>query len=117
MFFTHDSAQFTALKLTNHAEIMEPSEENMKTLMSMGFADVTQMKRALRLAKNDVNEAVAILTNEQPGGSYDTLDEVEMKDLGKGNKTDDGRSAPDPPPPSYDEAVEPVEVRLDMSDE
>ncbi len=92
----------------------------MKTLMSMGFADVTQMKRALRLAKNDVNEAVAILTNEQPGGSYDTLDEVEMKDLGhvgKGNKTDDGRSAPDPPPPSYDEAVEPVEVRLDMSDE
>lgn len=89
---------------------MEPNEENMKTLMSMGFVDVTAMKRALRLAKNDVNEAVAILTNEQPGSSYDTLDEVEMKDLGKGNKSEDVRHGPDPPPPSYDEAVEPVEV-------
>ena len=89
---------------------MEPSEENMKTLMSMGFADVTAIKRALRLAKNDVNEAVAILTNEQPGSSYDTLDDVEMKDMGKGSKSGDTGSAPDPPPPSYDEAVEPVEV-------
>ena len=30
-----------------------------------GFPDVAEIKRALRLAKNDLNEAVAILTNEQ----------------------------------------------------
>ena len=31
----------------------------------MGFPDIAEIKRALRLAKNDLNEAVAILTNEQ----------------------------------------------------
>ncbi|XP_071490931.1 ubiquitin carboxyl-terminal hydrolase 24-like [Diadema antillarum] len=91
---------------------MEPSEENVQMLINMGFSDMTHIKKALRLGQNDVNEAVAILTQEQPGLSYDTVDEVEMKDAPGSQRRTVGsqhRQAPDPPPPSYDEAVEPIE--------
>ena len=44
---------------------MESEDENISTLLCMGFPDIAEIKRALRLAKNDLNEAVAILTNEQ----------------------------------------------------
>ncbi|XP_071953763.1 ubiquitin carboxyl-terminal hydrolase 24-like [Antedon mediterranea] len=86
---------------------MEPSEERVNTLVNMGFSNVEQVRRALKLSHDDVNEAVAILTNEHSTNSFDTLDDIEMKDM------DGGRSnvhyGPDPPPPSYDEAVEPIE--------
>ncbi|XP_070563005.1 ubiquitin carboxyl-terminal hydrolase 24-like isoform X2 [Ptychodera flava] len=88
---------------------MEPNEEHVQTLLGMGFSDVSEIRKALRLGRNDVNEAVAILTNEQPGSSYDTLDDVEMKDLqGSSSNTNRSSGGGDPPPPSYDEAVEPV---------
>ena len=95
---------------------MDPNEDSLQMLIGMGFSDLTEIKRALSLSKNDLNEAVAILTNEQPGLSYDTVDEVvEMKDRGgsgksKGDRPDQVRFS-DPAPPSYDEAVEPDEVR------
>ncbi|XP_071800380.1 ubiquitin carboxyl-terminal hydrolase 24-like isoform X2 [Asterias amurensis] len=93
---------------------MDPNEDSLQMLIGMGFSDLTEIKRALSLSKNDLNEAVAILTNEQPGSSYDTVDEVvEMKDRGgsgksKGDRPDQVRFS-DPAPPSYDEAVEPDE--------
>ena len=51
-------------------------DENLSMLLSMGFPDINEIRRALRLAKNDVNEAVSILTNEQPLSSYGTVDDL-----------------------------------------
>ena len=51
-------------------------DENLSMLLSMGFPDINEIRRALRLAKNDVNEAVAILTNEAPLSSYGTVDDL-----------------------------------------
>uniref|UniRef100_A0A8D0HGX1 Ubiquitin carboxyl-terminal hydrolase 24 n=1 Tax=Sphenodon punctatus TaxID=8508 RepID=A0A8D0HGX1_SPHPU len=57
---------------------MESEEEqHMTTLLCMGFSDAAAIRRALRLAKNDINEAVALLTNERPGlhyGGYEPMD-------------------------------------------
>jgi len=39
-------------------------EENITTLLSMGFENIDDIRKALRLSKNDINEAVSILTNE-----------------------------------------------------
>ena len=44
-------------------------DEALSTLLAMGFPDLDEIKRALRMAKNDLNEAVAILTHEQPASS------------------------------------------------
>ncbi|XP_045061352.1 ubiquitin carboxyl-terminal hydrolase 24-like isoform X1 [Coregonus clupeaformis] len=50
---------------------METEEEqHMTTLLCMGFPDPVAIRKALRLAKNDINEAVALLTNESPGLGY-----------------------------------------------
>ncbi len=38
-------------------------EENMETLIAMGFADRELNRKALTKASNDINEAVTILTN------------------------------------------------------
>lgn len=49
----------------------------MTTLLCMGFSDPVTIRKALRLAKNDINEAVALLTNERPGldyGGYEPMD-------------------------------------------
>lgn len=46
----------------------------MTTLLCMGFSDAASIRRALRLAKNDINEAVALLTNERPGLHYEPMD-------------------------------------------
>ena len=51
-------------------------DENISMLLSMGFPDINEIRRALRASKNDVNEAVAILTNEQPLSSYGTIDDL-----------------------------------------
>lgn len=54
---------------------MESEEEqHMTTLLCMGFSDPAAIRRALRLAKNDINEAVALLTNERPGLHYEPMD-------------------------------------------
>lgn len=71
---------------------MESEEEqHMTTLLCMGFSEPAAIRTALRLANNDINEAVALLTNERPGLEYGG-----------------GRSYE--PPPAYHEVVEP-EVR------
>ena len=57
---------------------MEQEDENISTLLAMGFPDILEIKRALRLAKNDLNEAVAILTNEQPLSSYGTMTDLSL---------------------------------------
>ena len=57
---------------------MDQEDENISTLLAMGFPDMLEIKRALRLAKNDLNEAVAILTNEQPLSSYGTMSDLSL---------------------------------------
>jgi len=44
---------------------MEPSDENVQMLVAMGFPSESEVRRALKMAKNDMNEAVDILTNGQ----------------------------------------------------
>ena len=39
-------------------------DESITMLMAMGFDDLDEIRRALRIAKGDVNEAVGILTND-----------------------------------------------------
>lgn len=51
-------------------------DENLSMLLAMGFPDIGEIKKALRIAKNDINEAVAILTNEQP-----ISNEIDMHDM------------------------------------
>jgi hypothetical protein len=60
------------------------------------------------LANNDLNEAVAYLTNDHPTSSYDTLDDidVEMKELPRATQPIYGPA----PPPSYEEVVPEAEV-------
>ena len=69
---------------------MDVEDENISTLMAMGFPDIGEIKRALRMAKNDVNEAVAILTNDQSvtsyGPSIDLNIDVDMKDSATSTK-------------------------------
>ena len=85
---------------------MDANEEHVKTLLSMGFPSEPEIRKALRLGKNDLNEAVAYLTNEHPSSSYDALDDldVEMKDTTSRALVPAYGPAP---PPSYDEVVEP----------
>lgn len=71
---------------------MDVEDENISTLMAMGFPDITEIKRALRLSKNDLSEAVAILTNDQSVTSYgpvaDLNIDVDMKEVsGTASKT------------------------------
>lgn len=40
------------------------SDEQITMLMSMGFCDIDAIRKALALSKNDLNDAVAILTGE-----------------------------------------------------
>ncbi|CAB4058033.1 USP9_24 [Lepeophtheirus salmonis] len=57
--------------------IMNASDdENISTLLSMGFPDIDEIKKALSVAKNDLNEAVNLLT------SYEDID---MKDMSPPN--------------------------------
>ena len=86
---------------------MEGNEDHVQTLLSMGFGEV-ESRRALRLGKNDLNEAVAILTNEHPTQSYDALEDidVEMKDVqGKHGSSNYSPYYGPAPPPSYEEIM------------
>jgi len=80
---------------------MDGSDENLDMLCSMGFIRESA-KRALRLAKNDLNEAVAILTGDHPTSGFDTLYETETFSSPPQSSTVYGPSLP----PSYDTVVE-----------
>ncbi|XP_062568779.1 ubiquitin carboxyl-terminal hydrolase 24-like [Saccostrea cucullata] len=84
---------------------MEVEEEHVQTLLSMGFPE-SEIRRALRRAKNDLNEAVAYLTNDQTLPSdweeVDRMDDVEMKDIHP--RPSQTMYSPSPPP-SYDEVL------------
>ncbi|XP_052274227.1 ubiquitin carboxyl-terminal hydrolase 24-like isoform X2 [Dreissena polymorpha] len=66
---------------------MEVDEEHVQTLLSMGFPSELDIRKALRLSKNSLNDAVAILTNDHPTTSFDTLEDIEMEDIVKGSTT------------------------------
>lgn len=103
---------------------MESEEEqHMTTLLCMGFSDPATIRKALRLAKNDINEAVALLTNERPGldyGGYEPMDSGgPSPGLGGGPRGDGGGEGSGPsrggstgggggfdPPPAYHEVVD-----------
>lgn len=79
---------------------MEVEEEHVHTLLSMGFPE-SEIRRALRRAKNDLNEAVAYLTNDQTLPSdWEEVDDVEMKDIH--SRPSQTMYSPSPPP-SYDD--------------
>lgn len=102
----------------------------MTTLLCMGFSDPATIRKALRLAKNDINEAVALLTNERPGldyGGYEPMDSGGGPSPGPGGGPrgdgggDGGGGGPSrggstgggggfDPPPAYHEVVD-AEVR------
>lgn len=59
----------------------------------MGFSDVSLIRKALQLGKNDLNEAVSYLTCEVPMSSHETFNDVEMQEVNSQNYNQD--------PPSY----------------
>lgn len=85
---------------------MEVNQEHVNTLLNMGF-QYEDTRRALRLAKNDLNEAVAILTDDHPTTSYDTMYDIDV-DMRESYNTAQTTSTIYGPslPPTYDEAVE-----------
>lgn len=107
----------------------EANEAYVTTLLNMGFVDSAQIRKALSLAKNDLNEAVALLTGEDTRTSFD-FDDTEVKDTETQHGSDDGGmdipplvdprenedseifTAPGEPPPSYDEAMNPTAMVL-----
>uniref|UniRef100_A0A3P8XKY1 UBA domain-containing protein n=1 Tax=Esox lucius TaxID=8010 RepID=A0A3P8XKY1_ESOLU len=91
---------------------METEEEqHMTTLLCMGFPDAVAIRKALRLAKNDINEAVALLTNESPGLGYGYEPMESGPAPGPGSSGDgetSGRTGTGgfDPPPAYHDVVE-----------
>uniref|UniRef100_A0A8C5CHF3 Ubiquitin specific peptidase 24 n=1 Tax=Gadus morhua TaxID=8049 RepID=A0A8C5CHF3_GADMO len=88
---------------------METEEEqHMTTLLCMGFPDPVAIRKALRLAKNDINEAVALLTNESPGlgYGYEPMESGPTTGSGTGgdgeNSGRTGTGGFDPPPAYHD---------------
>ena len=60
---------------------MEPSDENITVLLGMGFDDIGKVRQALEISKNDLNEAVSVLTGEGNHDlSGDLMGDIEMKD-------------------------------------
>ena len=108
---------------------MEPSDENITMLLAMGFDDIGKVRQALKLSKNDLNEAVSILTGE---GSQDfcnepdPLGDVEMKDPQYRQTSDNimpslvevGPNIDQKQlPPSYDEVLSTAEDDMDANNE
>lgn len=96
---------------------METEEEqHITTLLCMGFPDPDVIRKALRLAKNDINEAVALLTNESPGlgYGYEPMESGPAPVLGSsGDGENNGRTGTGgfDPPPAYHDVVD-SEVRM-----
>lgn len=95
---------------------METEEEqHITTLLCMGFPDPDVIRKALRLAKNDINEAVALLTNESPGlgYGYEPMESGPAPGLSSGGDGENsGRTGTGgfDPPPAYHDVVD-SEVR------
>ncbi|XP_061894928.1 ubiquitin carboxyl-terminal hydrolase 24 isoform X2 [Entelurus aequoreus] len=91
---------------------METEEEqHITTLLCMGFPDPNVIRKALRLAKNDINEAVALLTNESPGlgYGYEPMESGPAPALStSGDGETSGRTGTGgfDPPPAYHDVVE-----------
>ncbi|MEQ2170516.1 hypothetical protein GOODEAATRI_001016 [Goodea atripinnis] len=91
---------------------METEEEqHITTLLCMGFPDPDVIRKALRLAKNDINEAVALLTNESPGlgYGYEPMESGPTTGLGSsGDGENSGRTGTSgfDPPPAYHDVVD-----------
>uniref|UniRef100_A0A3Q4I8Q2 Ubiquitin carboxyl-terminal hydrolase 24 n=1 Tax=Neolamprologus brichardi TaxID=32507 RepID=A0A3Q4I8Q2_NEOBR len=91
---------------------METEEEqHITTLLCMGFPDPDVIRKALRLAKNDINEAVALLTNESPGlgYGYEPMESGPNPGLGSsGEGENSGRTGTGgfDPPPAYHDVVD-----------
>lgn len=83
---------------------MEQTEKNVDTLFGMGFLDVEEIRSALRMSNNDLNEAVAILTNERYSGYPTAVDDVEMKDVTSTALVPTAAAAPPPPYASLPDA-------------
>ena len=87
------------------------SHENIETLCCMGFVR-EQAKQALRYAKNDLNEAVSILTGDHPTAGLETLFGLDSDSFETNNKstgTGPGSLVYGPSlPPSYDEVIDEV---------
>ena len=71
------------------------SDANVEMILSMGFPSESEVRRALKMAKNDLSDAIAILTNEPPSAPYEAMD----IDLTKDSGTSYGPHLP----PTYDE--------------
>ncbi|CAB1419753.1 unnamed protein product [Pleuronectes platessa] len=91
---------------------METEEEqHITTLLCMGFPDPDVIRKALRLAKNDINEAVALLTNESPGLGYG-YEPMESGPAPGSGSTGDGENSGRTgtggfdPPPAYHDVVD-----------
>ncbi|KAJ4943286.1 hypothetical protein JOQ06_005790 [Pogonophryne albipinna] len=91
---------------------METEEEqHITTLLCMGFPDPDVIRKALRLAKNDINEAVALLTNESPGlgYGYEPMESGPAPGVGStGDGESSGRTGTGgfDPPPAYHDVVD-----------
>ncbi|KAM9385228.1 ubiquitin carboxyl-terminal hydrolase 24 isoform 3-T3 [Pholidichthys leucotaenia] len=91
---------------------METEEEqHITTLLCMGFPDPDVIRKALRLAKNDINEAVALLTNESPGlgYGYEPMESRPAPGLSSsGDVENSGRTGTGgfDPPPAYHDVVD-----------
>lgn len=53
---------------------MEVNEAHVHTLLNMGFPSETDIRHALRFSKNDLNDAVAYLTDDHSTTNYDHLE-------------------------------------------
>ncbi|XP_060555692.1 ubiquitin carboxyl-terminal hydrolase 24-like isoform X1 [Ruditapes philippinarum] len=92
---------------------MDVDEDHVQTLLSMGFPSELDVRKALRAAKNSLNDAVAILTNDHPTQSFDTLDDIEMKDIAKSSTVPIyGPNLP----PSYDDVETEKQLTEAMDD-
>lgn len=84
-------------------------EENIATLLSMGFENIDDIKKALRLGKNDINEAVSILTNEH--SEYHLGSDENMKDLSSSHVSTIA------PPPPYEPIYSPQVSQINCVNE
>ena len=79
-------------------------------ILSMGFPSEAEVRRALRMAKNDLSDAVAILTDDHPVSSFDALEDVDIDMKESQSKAVQGPVYGPSLPPSYEEVVEGTDV-------
>ncbi|XP_015922706.1 ubiquitin carboxyl-terminal hydrolase 24 [Parasteatoda tepidariorum] len=85
-------------------------EENITTLLSMGFENIDDIRKALRLGKNDINEAVSILTNEH--AEFHLGSDENMKDVSSSHVSNVA-----PPPYEPLNNTQAVQTNLNKPDE